>query len=102
MFIFFVDSCTFDIKNNENLVYIPTTFNPGEKCSFSISISYPKNVTCQLKAELIDPLFTIKSVQGEWTKDTAGGCYNIPYEWQKNPKYEFHLTQETKVQGIHL
>ena len=32
-------------------------------------------------------------IEGEWTADNAGGCFNFP-EWRKNPQYEIITGEE--------
>jgi PhoPQ-activated pathogenicity-related protein len=35
-------------------------------------------------------------VQGEWTADTSGGCFNAP-TWVRNQQYALDLTADSEV-----
>jgi hypothetical protein len=39
-------------------------------------------------------------IEGEWTEQTAGGCFNFP-EWRKNPQYEIR-TGPNETQAVFL
>ena len=39
-------------------------------------------------------------IEGDWTEQTAGGCFNFP-EWRKNPQYEIR-TGPNETQAVFL
>ena len=79
----FLDLTSCDLHLNEKYVLIPCTFKECDIGNYTVSISYPKDVPASISISEIDPLFEMAEASGEWTKETAGGCYNLPNEWKK-------------------
>eukprot|EP01124_Arcella_intermedia_P032791 TRINITY_DN7711_c0_g2_i1.p1 TRINITY_DN7711_c0_g2~~TRINITY_DN7711_c0_g2_i1.p1 ORF type:complete len:801 (+),score=192.26 TRINITY_DN7711_c0_g2_i1:178-2403(+) len=65
-------------------VFVPTVSLLGsEKIDYKFEILYPSNV--KVDAEKL-PMMDTKVINGEWTKETAGGTID-GIEWRKNPQY---------------
>lgn len=85
-------SIRFNLKGYQKVILVPCTFDKNIIASFEFEIF--TSLPCSLR-KLTAPDCT--SIIGEWTQETAGGCFNHP-SWINNKQYTITTSENLKIQ----
>jgi hypothetical protein len=75
-------------------VVMPATFEPGKERNWTLAISADAEVTAKPSGKDEDWVSTV--IEGEWTKETAGGCKNHA-SFTNNPQYSITVEKKSTV-----
>jgi len=87
-------SFEFTLKNPDNYVLLPCTYNEGVETSYALTVYANKPVEV---AELtrVKPARTL---EGEWKGVSAGGCMNYRSTWMNNPQFSLVCSKAGPVE----
>jgi hypothetical protein len=70
----------------DGLLLIPCLSEKGVKGHFDLEVYSSDDVLLTALPETY-----ARSISGEWTESTAGGCHLYPTTWKKNPKFQLRF-----------
>lgn len=79
------------LEENDNMIVIPCTYEPGQKNKFEIIITGSENISITKLQKWHTEYFP-----GVWTSSKSGGCTNFE-TWLNNPKCLFVLKEPSEV-----